>query len=263
MLDRVSHTVVLRRCVVLIVFFIGAASCLLSQTLPQSRVATAHIEDAVTGEALPFAHVIISERESTLSNSEGNFCIVAKDGDTLVIRNMGYFTQSIAVSDLTDVVKLIPSSSQLREVTVISLDAILSRVQEQLRQSLKKGRRLTDTYFCRMVEDFGFRVEMLEAIVNAKSAVHLRDFSVITGRQSRPDDSIGVRPMLGGMNLHHFLELGPLMSYNAFWNKLVDLPFFEDNLKKLYAYDCSILEEGDGRTVYVLHLKSAFRNVAG
>lgn len=259
MSDRVFNTWFVRRFAVLIVFSIGVVPCL----FPQVRTVSAHIEDAETGEALPFAHVIISERKRTLSNAEGDFSIIANAGDTLLIRYMGYVTQRIAASALKGVVKLRPSAEQMQEVTVFSMDAVLSRVQAQLKQNLKKGNGLINTYFCRMVEDFGERIEMFEAIVNAKSAVHLRDFRVVTGRHSRLDDEYGDKPKLDGMNLHHFLELGPTMRFNPFWDELIQLPFYGSNLKKLYAYDYTVRDEGDGRTMYVVKLKSAVRTGAG
>lgn len=227
----------------------------------QQRTVAAHVQDAETGEALPYASIYVAGGRGTLSNAEGDFCIAANADDTLCIRCVGYATQRIAFKDLQESVRMVPAVVRLREVTVLSMDAILQKVRTQLKQSLSKNAR--QTYFCRIFEEIGSKQEMLEAFVEAKSMVHLRKMKVLVGRHYKPEGDNTEHPLLSSMNVHHFLELAPMMEYNAFWDNLLKLPFANHNIHKLYSYDYSIKDEEGSRALYVVELKPKVRTGAG
>ncbi len=87
------------------------------------------VVDSLTREALPYAYCInVSQRIGTISNLDGSFSIVVKDGDTLLFSYMGYKSRSIVV-DLLEIgerrnltiymrVELVPDTIVLPEVVV-------------------------------------------------------------------------------------------------------------------------------------------------
>ena len=157
---------------------------------------------------------------------------------------------------------MVPSVKQMNELTVLGVSAIMDRAQRQLKRSLKDGGARRCHYFCRIIEELGEGTDMIEAFVDAKSMVHIRDIEVLGGRQIRMDKT-EQHPSLTNMNMHHLLEVGPMMKYNAFWNELLVLPFNDKNYKKLYRWRYITRKDDRGELVYVVRMLPDVRTGAG
>lgn len=219
--------------------------------------------DAETGEALPYVSVQLANGRGTLTNSDGDFTIKALGSDTLKFQCIGYVAQRIVANRIHGKLKMAPLVTQMDELTVLSMSAIMDRVYQQLRTSLKKGDAEHSSYFCRIIEEVGGGTDMIEAIVDAKSMVHLRDIKLIAGRQALLDAASSKRPSLTSMNMHHILEVGPMMNFNAFWNELIVPPFNDKNYRRIYTWKYHTTGSSDGGRMYVIDMSSNVRTGGG
>lgn len=247
----------MRRILLFFSFVLLSASIWAQELTVQGRVV-----DAETGEALPYVSIYVGDGRGTLSNSDGDFTIAADANDTIRISCVGYQTQRILASQLPKIIRMVPSVRQMNELTVLSISAIIDRAQRQLKRSLKDGEARRCHYFCRIIEELGEGTDMIEAFVNAKSMVHIRDIEVLGGRQIRMDKT-KQHPSLTSMNMHHLLEVGPMMKYNAFWNELLVLPFNYKNYRKLYQLRYITQKDDRGELVYVVRMLPNVRTGAG
>ena len=149
----------------------------------QEEIVQGRVVDAETGEALPYVSIYVGDGRGTLSNSDGDFTIAADANDSIRFSCVGYQTQRILASQLPKIIRMVPSVKQMNELTVLSVSAIMDRAQRQLKRSLRDGGARRGHYFCRIIEELGEGVEMIEAFVDAKSMVHIRDIEVLNGRQ--------------------------------------------------------------------------------
>ena len=228
----------------------------------QEVIVQGRVVDAETGEALPYVSIYVGNGRGTLSNSDGDFTIAVDANDSIRFSCVGYQTQRILASQLPKIIRMVPSVKQMNELTVLSVSAIMDRAQRQLKRSLRDGGARHGHYFCRIIEELGEGVEMIEAFVDAKSMVHIRDIEVLGGRQIRMDKT-KQHPSLTSMNMHHLLEVGPMMKYNAFWNDLLVLPFNYKNYKKLYQCRYFTQKDDRGELIYVVRMLPDVRTEAG
>ena len=79
------------------------------------------VTDAVTGEPLPGANIIIKGSvKGAQTDFDGNFSIQSQKGDVLAISYLGYVSQEILIGDDTNLqIKLVGDSNSLDEVIVV------------------------------------------------------------------------------------------------------------------------------------------------
>lgn len=79
------------------------------------------VTDAVTGESLPGANIIIKGSvKGAQTDFDGNFSIQSQKGDVLAISYLGYVSQEILIEDVTNFqIKLVVDSNSLDEVIVV------------------------------------------------------------------------------------------------------------------------------------------------
>ena len=210
--------------------------------------------DAQTKEAVAFAQVYIAPERTTLGNEDGQFCILAEPTDTLRISCIGYETIRIVAAQVADAILLSPLTTQMSEVTVRTSGSILDKAAKRMKSMYKKGKKEESQFFCRTSEMFQGKHELMEAFIEAKSAVHLRDLAILSGRRMKLDDYTDTRPTQSHVNLHHMLEMGPMMKDALFWTD-IDAPLDGKNYKRFYDATHEQYTDSSGHTTYVIHLK--------
>ena len=223
---------------------------------------SARVVDAETGEPMPYATIYISSAKGTLSNNDGYFSIEAMPGDSLRISYVGYIVQKLAATRLPRTIRMKPLATDMKEVEILSSYAILERVARELNESYKKGKEHCGTFFYRTSETMNGKVDMTEAFLNSETAVHLHNLSVLNGHRMQLYDSDSV-PFLDDLNMHHILELGPMVQKNPFWKATIDPPFNGQNYKRNYVCQSIMkLYEGDV-FLYRIQLNGKKNNMDG
>ena len=89
----------------------------------QNRQVTGVVRDAVSGEGVPFAAVVVQgTMTGTASDADGNFSINVPANGTLVFSAMGYITKSVPVEGRSSMnISLEPDSETLSEVVVTAM----------------------------------------------------------------------------------------------------------------------------------------------
>ena len=156
----------------------------------------------------------------------------------------------------------------LNEITVMPVEKILEAVANKLEKDYLRKRRKQETYFFRQTSYFGDKRELAEAFVNAHQAVNLRKMAVISGRRFRENKFGEEVSQLASSNLHHFLELGPMISDVPFWRTTTTPIYSRFNLSQFqkkernpysaerytYRTRCQTLKADDGREIYKITL---------
>ena len=109
-----------------------AEASLIERSADKGYAATATIVDAETVEPLPFVQVYVAEGHGALTNDEGQFSLDVAPSDVLVVTCMGYQRVRIKASELPRVLRLVPSVTALREVTVYATQDILGQVVSRM-----------------------------------------------------------------------------------------------------------------------------------
>ena len=238
----------------------GILLCLFMHTMWAQQTVSAHIVDSETREELPYAKVYCSNGKVTLSNLDGDFTIHALPSDSLEISFIGYRSLKVAVSRLPHVIRLKQLSTEMRQVEVLSDLSILEHVARELAESHKKGKRQNGQFFLRTTEEMDGQTDMTEAFLLSGTAVHLHGMSLLNGRRMKlyEQDSL---PYLGNMNMHHILEIGPMMSPNKFWDAVIDPPFNGKNYRKKFECQSVMRQMENGNPIYRIQMKSRMENM--
>ena len=210
--------------------------------------------DAQTREAVAFAQVYITPERTALGNEDGQFCILAEPTDTLRISCIGYEIIRIVAAQAADVILLSPLTTQMSEVTVRTSGSILDKAAKRMKSMYKKDKKEESQFFCRTSQMFKGNHELMEAFIEAKSAVFLRDLAILSGRRMKLDDYTDTKPTQSQVNLHHMLEMGPMMKDALFWTD-IDAPLDGKNYKRFYDATHEQYTDSSGHTTYVIHLK--------
>lgn len=193
--------------------------------MAQEQLYSGRVIDAETGDEMPLTTLYISPNNGVLTNMEGRFVLKAAPTDVVRISFVGYTTLQVKASDLPKVVKMQPLTSELGEVTVWSTDALLTQLQKKLKKELGKYERKRAPYFSRLTIQNGEQIEMVEAFLEASSAVHLRRLGVSSGRYWAKSPQGKVESALKYTNLHLMYSLGPLMRPDEQTDEFVVSPF--------------------------------------
>ena len=190
------------------------------QIFAQMRDYTAMVVDAETGEALHYASVYIAENRGTITNQDGKFLISASPEEILQIKFIGYENLRIKAAEMRDVIRLKPAAHTMKEVSVFPVMKILEQITKKLNAEFKKFKNEEDIFFFRITTEIGNKKELAEAFMTARSAVNLREISLLSGRRGQQSGDTLTSPLLNNANFHHPLELGAMTQDISFWKKL-------------------------------------------
>lgn len=189
-----------------------ALSLLCSLTLSAQRIFRARVVDAETGEKMPLARVIISDRNYTLSNNEGNFSINARGSDVIRISYVGYDTVVVKAADLPEKVEMRPMTRDLGEVKVIPVEHILLCLAKALNAENRENANAKCNYFYRITNSSPEQTAVIEAFTTAYSTININSARILNGRTFCP---VPIRefydelPSFFPLFQHDIFELGP------------------------------------------------------
>lgn len=232
----------------------------------QPQLYTGRIVDAETGEAMPSAALYISPGNGVITNVDGNFELKAAPTDMIRITFVGYSTINLHASELKGTIKMQPLASELQEVTVLGTDAILGKVRSALINGFTKHKQTRSHYFARITLTFGEQTEMIEAFLEASSAVNLRQIGVSNGRYWAESPDGKMKSSLTETNMHLLYSLGPLIRGEEGWANFIKYPFAGVNVSayihRLYDVSQATLTDSDDHTThcFTLHPKRERNN---
>lgn len=215
----------------------------------EGKVFGAHIQDAKTGEPLPYVSIYVASGIGTMTNLDGDFSIKTDEDADLRISYIGYRTVSVKAGRLSKTVKMEPVDNMLQEVVVLPMQSILNNIEKRLVKDYSSKKKKTSRYFYRQLVSTKNN-ELAEAFLEAKSAVNLRELTFLSGRHGRTTETGLRRPLIADMNFHHPLELGLLLEDVEYWYGLTR-PFSSlKNSKKIrtpYSYTIEQFEDEGGK----------------
>ena len=194
---------------------------IIAQTAFSQVPFTARVVEAETDEPLPLVGVYLSNDQTTLTNFDGEFTIEAMPDDTLRLTCAGRRTLRLRAGDLPETIKMEMLPGIMSEVTVRAFEGTMLKISRQMEKAYDKGKRRQAQYFYRQTSVLAQRQDIVEAFVDARSAVNLRNLQFVSGRHGRLTRQKWDNPIFGSMNLHHVLELGPMTFDAPFWRELI------------------------------------------
>lgn len=212
------------------------------------------IIDAISQEPLSYAKIYISQTNGTMSNEYGDFILHAFSDDSLQISHIGYEPIKIRASDLRRKIHMKPMRTTLQEITITTTENILRKASKSLKEAYKKGREEKALYFCRTTQKVKDKQELMEVFLEAKSTISLRELSLIVGRRMNMENTSTSRPTLANTNLHHMLELGPMLRHVPFWSD-IEAPMDRKNYQKYYDSTHDVLFDKNGNIIYAVNMK--------
>ena len=218
---------------------------------------SAIVVDVQTQEPLPFASIYVQPSTShhspsgTISNAVGGFAIKCAPTDVLRVSFVGYKTLNIQAAKLQGHVALEPLENKLKEVTVkpIDLKKFIRKTTAETRRQLDKYEKRKSCFFYRQITFADSTCyELMEAFLQAKPAVFLRDLFLMKGRFAgiQPDSlhrysfwtnfyTVSEMPMLTRYDYHNNTDAKPLTR----------------NYKDFYDLDYDLMGDSTGRLVAV------------
>ena len=219
----------------------------------------ARVVDAETGEALPFVNVYQASGKGCVTNLEGDFTISAGAEDSLRFSFVGYKTCRWKAGEMPGVVRMQPSALSIAGVTVLSDEAILTRAYKTLKGDLKAHVREKRLYLNRITIRSGGCEEMVEDFLTARSAVNVRNMSVLSGQYwTRTVTGEQVMSQLQYTNLHNLMTAGPLMRQVPLEDYLIQPfpPTFSSSfLNYYYALSSQTLQTDGGGLMHVVEMR--------
>ena len=235
--------------------YITLLFCYSIKIFAQPDCFTGKVIDAETGEALHYASVYIAENRGTITNQDGKFIISATPDETLQFKFIGYENLSVKASEMGSVVRMKPAAQTMKQVSVFPVMEMLKQITQKLNGEYKKFKKEEDIYFFRITTNIGEKKELAEAFMTARSAVNLRDISLLSGRRGLQEGDSLTSSLLSNANFHLPLELGAVTRDVSFWNTLTtpirekfDEKFYNDN------YNITVKEiiSEDGDSIFCL-----------
>ena len=224
--------------------FLIILAILTSLQIQAQRILEGVVKDKESGEVLPFAHIYCQGRLATMSNSQGEFALVAAPSDVIRITFLGHKSVSIIASELPKVVWLKASMQYLPEVVVLPAYSLIKDITRKTAKALKKWKDEKSIYFFRQSTFVdGTQRNMMEAFFDAYCALRASSFKLITGRIAEGGD------VFYGADLYKLSQIRLLAKDNkrvSYIETIVPLDLhFNDN------YDTSISKvEYDGQILY-------------
>ena len=177
--------------------------------------------DAETGEPLPMVGIYISGDNTTLTNFEGEFSIIAHPDDQIRLTCVGRKTLYVKASELPPSLQMTMLEGTLSEVTVKAFEGTLLKIAKEMDKGFKKRKYKTAPYFYRQTSVISIQQDIVEAFVRGRSAANLRNLEFISGRHGQQSKDRWQNSIFSNMNLHHVLELGAMTSEVPFWELLI------------------------------------------
>ncbi len=224
--------------------FLIILAILTSLQIQAQRILEGVVKDKESGEVLPFAHIYCQGRLATMSNSQGEFVLVAAPSDVIRITFLGHKSVNIIASELPNVVWLKASMQYLPEVVVLPAYSLIKDITRKTAKALKKWKDEKSIYFFRQSTFVdGTQRNMMEAFFDAYCALRASSFKLITGRIAEGGD------VFYGADLYKLSQIRLLAKDNkkiSYVETIVPLDLhFNDN------YDTSISKvEYDGQILY-------------
>ena len=116
--------------------FLIILAILTSLQIQAQRILEGVVKDKESGEVLPFARIYCQGRLATMSNSQGEFALVAAPSDVIRITFLGHKSVSIIASELPKVVWLKASMQYLPEVVVLPAYSLIKDITSFFKQSI-------------------------------------------------------------------------------------------------------------------------------
>ena len=219
----------------------------------------ARVVDAETGEALPFVNVYQASGKGCVTNLEGDFTISAGAEDSLRFSFVGYKTCRWKAGEMPGVVKMHSSALSIAGVTVLSDEAILTRAYKTLKGDLKAHAREKMLYLNRITIRSGGCEEMVEDFLTARSAVNVRNMSVLSGQYwTRTVTGEQMMSQLQYTNLHNLMTAGPLMRQVPLEDYVIQpfpTTFSSSFLNYYYALSSQTLQTDGSGLMYVVEMR--------
>jgi len=239
---------------ILIVFL--TLICSLS-SFAQMKTVTSRVVDKETGEAMPYVTVFVAPGRGVITNAEGRFSIAVDGNEKIRLSFVGYKTTTISASNIPSQIKMEELANSIAEVTVLSDEALLKKVEEKLSKDYGKKGKQTAHYFNRTSLKSGNTSEMIEYYTEARSAVNLRNIMVTNGDYwATTFDGERIQSALKRTNTHILAELGPMIHGDQIWS-ILTIPFSNNgdkiNIEKKYNFKRDAITD-DGRTIYRIEL---------
>lgn len=220
---------------------------------------TAQVIDGEHGDPIPYATVYIASGLGTITNRDGNFSVRCAPDAMLRISSVGYETVSIRADRLPQPVRLKPMARMLDGVSVIPIETIVLNTLRKLDKECTRNSRKKSKFFYRMTASLAQNKDVVEAILEARDAVNLRELRLFTGIHGSMDNKRFDNPFLAKLNFHHPLELGPVVHDSDFWDFITrpDRSLKVNDVATLLLYynvEYESLKGDDGHTIYCVHL---------
>ena len=219
------------------------------------KVVSSIIVDAVTGEALPWVHVITDEKDGTVTNTDGEFELKISTQKTIHISTLGYEKTSFPVSHIPNPVRLNPISYGINEVKVTPIDAkrlIGDLYDKYIKWVVTDSLQQNATYFYRQTTRNNGKInEILEAFFNTSSSIMINDFNLCYGRYASTDTDISHRNFF---SFSAITPLGKMGKDGALWTA-----FITKEYENYYDVDLKSFAL-DGRDAYILTFSEKKRN---
>ena len=226
-------------------------------SLAQPRTWQCHIVDAATGKALPYVSIFASKSNTTLSNHEGDFSLSAQASDEVCFQLAGYHTLKYKAADMPQTVSMTALEVQGKTLTTTT-DQLLAAVVKKLNKEYKSKGLRRGQYFFRMTSKANQKDELMEAFLDAQSAINLRDLTIISGRHGRMAQWGLIRPTQTEANFLHMLELGPMIQGIPFWNS-TGQPLWpkagNHYFEKYYTVGSTVLHDKQQGEIYCLDMQ--------
>lgn len=211
----------------------------------------ATVVDANTREPLSFASVYAGRTSSTISNAVGTFSIKCDSADVLRISYVGYKPLHIRASQIGRYIGLQPMENLLKEVTVTSFDlkGFIRKTTSEMRRQLRKYEKRKADFFYRQTSFADTTCfELMEAFLQARSAVYLQDLFLLKGRYA------GIQPD----SLHYYsfytnfytMSSLPMLTRSDYQGNQEAKPFTR-NFRDFYNLDYDVMGDGNNRLVAV------------
>ena len=215
------------------------------------------VVDAESGIRLSYVKFYVAPGRGTLSNYDGEFALETLPGDSVTITHIGYSRMRVSAASLPKVVRLQPLTQELSELTVrpINADKILKKVIKRLDREYKKNKGKMSSYFMRTAFWNSDGNELVEAFVDAFSAVAVNNVSIMSGIRNIGDDNGEQYANVRGTNVHYVFESGPRTYESNFWAiKIVPLNDYPYN-KRLYDISAYRMSGQQGEELYRIEMK--------
>lgn len=161
--------------------------------LCQPLTVESRVVDSKTGQPIGYANVYATSGRGTVTNSDGDFRLLAADTAHVRISFVGYETVYLPVRNLTGVIRLKQATYDIAAVTVLpSGDDLATRVIKKAVKEFRRSRKEQGNYFYRQVTQTDTVCnEYIEAFFWGRTSYCFPEAYLLEGRYAGlPSDSV-------------------------------------------------------------------------